>query len=211
MRVTRHIFLFFAILSSSSAFGQPIASLKVVQFSEIAAMFYSSPGETVKWSIGADAKSPIKWETSGVSDDCGEGEFSDSGCRTGYVRIKLGKDELTNLRRNLEPVKWEIRILSKSDPKWGPDLVEIEPQCDTVQCEFNAIKLLRAAGHKLHKLCHAGGVANYQTAFLVSTRNKSAVLINTFSTGSAGTNNVVRLYFTHSEPADSYCKEAKEW
>jgi hypothetical protein len=93
--------------------------------------------------------------------------------------------------------------------KFGPEVVEIAPRCDTVQCAFNFRKALAGSGINLTKLCEAGSGPFHVTAFLAQNAGKSSYILVSDHQGSGGESTTLTVTFKKPSSTDSLCAEAQ--
>ena len=170
--------------------------------------FMITPGSAPEWSMGAGESTPqINWESSGIDvrPDCGKYE----SCRSGTTRVLLNGKELQNLRVRLEPVSWEVFMVSNSPSKFGLEKVIIYPRCDTVQCSFDFKKAMGKKGFVLKQLCNAGPEVYRQTAYEIKRGSKKVYAVIDENLGSGGSSTSITLLFTPPPPPDDFCSEAR--
>ncbi len=164
-------------------------------------------GKQPDWNMGAGPATPqIIWATSGIEERpyCGGYE----SCRRGVVRVRLDGKELMHLRQRLEPVSWEIEMLSESSPRFGPTRVHLTPRCDTVDCYFDFKKAIGNASLSLRQLCRAGPAPFRQTAYVMRKGTRQTVLVVEEGQGSGGANASIVLLYKPAEKID-FCAEAR--
>jgi len=156
------------------------------------------------WSMGAEAGSPIKWTSIGVQDT-GCGIYA--ACRNGTVRVSVAGKELKNLRKAIEPVTWEIFISSTMPSKFPPQTVDLQPRCDTVECEFSLGNELQAAGFDVQKICEDKTLAQAQVVgYRITKEETVAFLAYATGSGSGGVSNSIELFLTNKATPGLVCK-----
>lgn len=196
------------VTANSYATDHKLAS--TIDLPKLLSLFMTSAHEDASWVLGAEnSGKQISWSSIGVEDKASCGSYE--SCRKGFVRVKVNNSEMRHLRAQLEPIEWEIYMASTGLAKFGPEIVHIEPQCDTVQCAFDLRKALAGSEIKLTKLC--GGEftdpGNFSTVFLAQNAGKSAYISYSHSQGSGGASNDLTVTFKKPSSTDSLCAEAK--
>jgi len=156
------------------------------------------------WSMGADTGSSIKWTSTGV-EESGCGVYA--ACRKGTVRVSVAGKELKNLRKAIEPVTWNILITSTMPSKFPPQTVDLQPQCDTVECEFSLGNELQAAGFEVQKICEDKALVQDQVAGYRISKGKAVAFLAYFTgSGSGGVSNSIDLFLTDRATPGVVCK-----
>ncbi|GLQ98347.1 hypothetical protein [Dyella mobilis] len=155
------------------------------------------------WSMGAGADSSIKWLSQGVQD---EGCGAYATCRRGEARISVGGKELKNLRQKIEPVSWEIFIHSSMPAKFPPQVISLQPHCDTVECEFSIDHELKSAGFKVDPVCRNEAMGQAVSGARISMPGKIAYLAYSTGHGSGGDSNSLDIFLTNGPAPKNLCQ-----
>lgn len=161
------------------------------------------------WTLGSNAKDEqILWLSSGIepASNCG----SYSGCRKGFVRVKLQGAEMQQLRKQLAPIEWSIFMASSGAPKLGPDVIQVTPECDTVECSFSFEKALSGSEVRLTPICAAGPSSSRATAFLAKLGSKLAYIVVMNNIGSGGQSTNLKIFYSKGAAA-AICAEEKQY
>jgi hypothetical protein len=192
---------------SSSATDHKLKT--AIDLSSLLRLFMIDENKSPTWKLGADVNGKqILWLSSGIepASNCG----SYSGCRKGFVRVKLQGVEIQHLRQKLIPVEWSIFMASNSIPKLGPELIQVTPECDTVECSFSFEKALSGSDVRLTPICSAGPASSRATAFLAKVGSKLAYIVVMNNIGSGGQSNNLKVLYTKGA-AEAICAEEKQY
>lgn len=167
--------------------------------------FLVAPDTSADWTLGSEEPS-IQWITNGVDPALGR---NPGGRRKGLARVSVAGKELKHLRQRLEPVLWQVTMSSTFPIKFGVERVELQPQCDTVACEFDLVKGLAGSGVSLTQVCIAGPAPFQQTAYLARKGGKQAVVVYATNRGSGGESNSLEIFPGAGSNQRDWCKEAR--
>jgi hypothetical protein len=174
-------------------------ALRVAPLGKVISSLITPADPDLPWSMGADSSSTIKWTSEGVeTTNCG----SYAACRRGEARVSFDGKELKNLREKIEPVSWEIFIYSTMPAKFPPQVVDLQPHCDTVECEFSLGHELELAGFTKEKVCENHAPTENITGFHIWQAGKVAYLTYATYSGSGGISNSIELILSASAPKD---------
>lgn len=189
--------------------GHPVlANDKTIELAKLIEVFMTAEGERPQWSMWATEKTPaIQWETSGVDECQGSTCGTHVAWRRGRVRVTLNGQEMQHLRTRLEPITWEISMASTAPARFGPELVEIAPKCDTVACYFSLLPAV--PGITASKLCHAGPGSFRQTGYLLRKASKRVYVVYSEHEGSGGASSNLTLLLTPPSTPFALCAEAR--
>jgi hypothetical protein len=180
-----------------------VQSLRPMPLGKVIDSLMAPADPDLPWSMGAGPDSVIKWTSSGVDDqNCGDY----AACRHGEARISVDGKELKNLRQTIEPVQWEIYMRSTMPAKFPPQVIDLDPQCDTVACEFLIDHELKSAGFKVDKVCENHAAAEKVTGMHISKAGKSAYLSFSTNYGSGGVSNSLDIFLTSGSAPKELCQ-----
>lgn len=195
-------------LVSSMATYPALAQGKTIELTTLIETFMTVAGEIPQWSMGATGSTPaIQWKTSGVDECQKQNCGTHMAWRHGEARVTLNGTEMQHLRTRLEPITWELVMASTAPRRFGPELVEVSPKCDTVACYFNFLQSV--PGFTTNKLCHAGPGPFRQTGYLLRKARREIYISFNEHEGSGGASSSLTLHLKAPATPDALCAEAK--
>jgi hypothetical protein len=184
------------------------AQSKAIKFTKLIESFMVQSESKPDWAMGAGEDTPqIIWASSGVESEPDCGIYA--SCRKGTTRILLNGKEMQRLRHRLEPVPWNLFMASRAPSKWGPELVEISPSCDTVQCSFDFKESMEINAFNLRQICKSGVTYFQKTAYEVQKGSKHVIVVVTDNLGSGGVSTDLSLFFKYPSNLGDLCSEDK--
>lgn len=178
-----------------------------IEISALIKSFLLKSDQSPEWSLGAEVKE-VEWLSDGVE----AGPTGDYNFRKGTVRVSISKKELQQLGKRIEPVRWEIVMSSGLPIKFGPEVVSIQPTCETTQCEFEVMSSLSKAGYNSQELCKYEVGYLHKTGYKISVSGKSGYLVYNQNFGSGGESDDLELYWRipSGQSEDWLCAEEKQ-
>lgn len=177
--------------------------LRPAPLGKVIEMLLQPADPDLPWSMGAEPSSAIKWTSKGVQQD-GCGIYA--SCRRGIARISVDGKELKNLRETIEPVIWELFMSSSMPAKFPPEMIELSPHCDTVECVFAIDHELKSEGFKVEKVCENHDTQDAVTGLHISKADKSAYLAYSTGYGSGGTSNSLEIFLAGGAAPKELCQ-----
>lgn len=175
---------------------------------QLVSLFMISPDEEPSWMMDVgELERRIEWSPIEVEEanQCG----SYASCRRGVARVAIERKELKSQRAQPYAVEWGIFMASFLPSKFGPELIDFSPRCDTVSCEFEITKTLISGGFTLQQMCHAGPGSARTTVYLATRQGKHVYIAYHENEGSGGASNSLTLYLKKPISNESLCAEAK--
>lgn len=184
------------------------AQSKAIELPKLVETFMVKPDSDPEWSMGASKSTPqIRWTSSGIESEPNCESYV--SCRRGVVRVLLNGKEMQHLRQRLEPVPWELFMVSTSNAKFGPEEVGIWPSCDT-PCEFDFKKAMNVKGFSLKQICKSGPAIARRIAYEVRKGYSRVHAVVTENVGSGGTSTSLNLFLHSPQAAADLCSEATD-
>ena len=196
-------FVGFCFIAHQVRADDNVNQLRPIPLGKMIDMLLTPADPDLPWSMGADPNSSIKWTSKGVQQDgCG----SYTACRQGVARISVDGKELKNLRQTIEPVSWDIFIYSSMPAKFGPQVIELMPRCDTVECVFTIDHELKNEGFKVEKVCENHDTQDAVIGLRISKSREVAYLAYSSGSGSGGASNSLNIFLTSGTAPKELCQ-----
>lgn len=170
---------------------QPIATIPL---SSAILHFLETPMPSPWWSIGTQLpEDAVIWKTVGIGgleEGCGF-----QSCRRGTARFTISGVEMQRLGRRLEPVIWNLMLFSDSSSEMKPQGVMLQPDCGTVDCNFDIMSELSSALLNPRIICESDTSSNGITFIQITHGQNDYTIEFESSTGSSGESNWITIGF----------------
>lgn len=188
------------------------SKLKNIELGE--AIYMLMPDEDTKflqWSHQSNNEN-IFWLNEGYKSTNGENGYNS---REGLVRINVQGVKSTILKKTLEELAWTITYINRSNPKFGPQVIELKPGLSNSDgicfgtnfdnCTFNPINSLIGRNINFDIVCKSKALENWgKTGLLLSAKGKKTIKARWQTDGgSGGSSSIIEIYV--GEQPDKLC------
>jgi len=198
-----------ACTKSDDVYPASANKLKNIELGE--AIYMLMPDENIKfieWSYQSNNKT-IHWIDDTYKTSKGNNTYAS---RDGLMRINVKSVISTILRKQTKELAWSINYINSiSNPKFGPQEIELKPGVDdgdancfgstTDNCTFNPIESLIASNIQFEIICKTGTTANWgTTGLLLTAKGKKAVKAKWITDGGSGGSSSWMNIYVGEEP-----------
>jgi len=196
--------------SADDVYPSAANKLKNIELGE--AIYMLMPDENIKsieWSYLSNNKA-IQWIDYSYKISKGNNNYSS---REGLIRVNVKNVKSTILRKQTKELAWSITYINSiSNPKFGPQQIELKPGIDdgdancfgstTHNCTFSPIDSLIASNINFKIICKTGSTSNWgTTGLLLTAKGKKSVKAKWVTDGgSGGSSSWLHIYVGEEPP-----------